>query len=153
MNALKVARIIWKIIFAFFGGNLVNEFIVHGPPGGGFVGLLDDLVVIALGTTYELGLWGGLALTVFAGEIRKIIEDADEYWSMSDNERETLRTQLRQQHPIQVYVYGRLNVDDAIKLWFSGRYLARTELGQSVFQAVSDIFELLPDLAEVALVG
>lgn len=153
VRLVKTFRFAWALLKGYVGGGLINELIVHGPPGGGMVGMLDDLIVAVLGTSYELGFWGGLAMSVFFSEVRKIIEDGEEYYQMSDRERAVVRRYVRQEHPYHIYLYGRIDVEDFINLYFSGRYLAGTKLGESVFQAVSDIFELLPEIEEVALVA
>lgn len=150
----KVLRIIWKLVMGYTTGGIYNRLLVHGPEGTGLVGLIDDVVVICLGTAFEFGWTESLALSVFAGEIVKLVLEGIEWADMDEQERQRQLDIIQQKYPENVYIYGNVSDLDGIKLWISGRYLAQTDIGQSVFQAVRDLFEVVAETAEeVAIVS
>lgn len=152
-QAIRLLRYFKQLVMAFLGGGIINNLLVHGPPGAGLWGMADDVIMILLKGTFEFSFWEGQALSVFYLELRKIIEDGEQYYQMSDRERAVVRRYVRQEYPDHIYLYGRIDVEDVINLFWSGYVVARSAPAQSVFQAVSDIFELVPEIEEVALVA
>lgn len=152
---------VWKLFLAYEGGGLTNAMIVHGPPGGGWVGLADDITVIVLkmiaaNAGFDLSFGEGLALSIFLGEIRKIIEDGEEYWDASDRERAHIRYEVEHDPAFAEagpYLYGRISVEDVLWLSFSGKILGQSEAVTSMWQAVTDIFAVVGDTADVALLA
>lgn len=161
MGIYKIIRILWKLLIAYEGGGLTNAMIVHGPPGGGWIGLADDVLVIAIkmlaeGAGFELTFGEGLALGIFIGEIRKIIEDGEEYWDASDRQRAHIRWEVEHDPAFAEagpYLYGRISVEDVLWLSFSGKIVGQSEAVTSIWQAVTDIFAVVGDSADVALLA
>ena len=154
MDIWKVLRIIWKLVVGYTTGGIYNRLLVHGPEGTGLVGLIDDVVIICLGTAFEMGWTGTLALTVFTGELVKIVVEGIEWAEMDEDERQRQLDIIQEKYPENVYLYGNVSDLDGLKLWISGRYLAKTDLGETVFQAVRDLFEVVAETAEeVAIVA
>lgn len=143
----------WKIGWGYIFGSWINTWIVHGNPGGGLVGLIDDVIILLLKSSVEASFVESVAIGVFAAEVLKIIEDGEEYWSMNAKERATLKREQEQHSPHNVYLYGNISAADALRLWISGRYLAKTELPASVWQAVENLFGIVAEDAEVGLVA